>query len=223
MNPSRQQSKLPPIDFDQQGLQQKIKYRNDVVRPWIIILLLAGALFATPWGIVNAIRVYSEFGGSLTMAIIYSVVMGVVAGSFLLLDGAYSFGYIGLPTYEELPMELYSALRRFKSHSYIRPFVYYDDRVPRNNIGIWKMRVIVPVTYILSIILYWGTIDGRDAAATTTDKIRFTCANALLVFLAVLQIKIVVSNVYCVINEWDYVPDILASSCVRKKNSNSQS
>jgi hypothetical protein len=217
MDAQRSRGQIPLIDFDEEGLERKISYRNNVVRPWIIILLLAGAVFAVPFGIVNAVRVYSQYGGSVVVAILYSVFMGLIVGGFMLLDAAYSFGYIGLPTYDELPVELYEALKRYKPSSYLSPYVYYDDRVPRNSIGIWKMRVFVPVAYILSLFVYWGTVHGHDDGPTTPDGIRFVYGNVLLVFLAMLQVKVTVNNVYCVKNEWDFVPDVLAKDCSRTR------
>lgn len=218
MEAPRARGQIPLIDFDADGLERKINYRNNVVRPWIIILLLAGAVVAVPFGIVNATRVYSQYGGSIVVAILYSVFMGAVVGGFALLDAAYSFGYIGLPTFDELPVELYEALRRYKPLSYLSPYVYYDDRVPRNIIGIWKMRVFVPAAYILSLLVYWSTVHVHDDGPTTPDGIRFVYGNVMLVFLAMLQVKVTVTNVYCVMNSWDFVPDMLAKDCTRTRN-----
>lgn len=210
MDAPRGQGKIPDIEYDDEGLELKLKYRNDFVRPWIIILLLASAFVSVPFGITNAIRAYSQYGGSLVCAILYTVIMGVLVGSFTVLDWAYAWGYIGLPTYEELPNDLYKALRRYSSHSYIRPYVYHDDRVPRNNVGIWKMRLVVPAVYVFSLFVYWSSESAHTAAPLTPSGAQFVFSNILLVSLVILQVKVTISNVYCVRHAWDYVPDMIA-------------
>lgn len=194
--------KLANIKYDAEGLHRKTQYRDSTVRPWIVILLLTSALIAVPFCVINAVRVYTSFGGGLIVAIVYTVLMGIVVGGFSILDAAYALGYSGLPTYDELPLGVYEFLRRYSTHSYIRPYMYHDDRVPRNNAGIWKLRILVPMTYAMSVLVYWG-VESRDASVYAMHCV---FGNVLLAFLAFLQIKVIISNVYTVYAKWDFVP-----------------
>lgn len=206
MDPIRCDRIIQSIPHDAAVLEEKTRYRDETVRPWIVITLVAVALTAAVFSVVNCIRTFQPLGGAFACALTYTLVMGAATAAFSLLDMCYAFGWCNYLGYIELNEELIQTMRRICTYTYIAPYAYYDDRVLRNTIGIWKMRVLVPILYVTAVVVYWVIEHKSDAALETPSGLQYIFGNVLLAFVGFMHVKIAVSNMYCVINCWDFVP-----------------
>lgn len=207
------------IPHDPDKLERGIALRDGRYKPAIFFGLFCTALFSLAFAGVNLTRTYQVVGSYETCAILYSVLTGCAVAVFSGVDALYALQVIGLKA-ADLPQELYEVLRRDctytyvspEMYQYIRPGMYHDDRVPRNNVSIWVLRICVPMLYAMSLTVAWAIADGRAASQDTPLGLQFLFGNVLLAFLGLLSVAVIVSNVYRVFKRWNYVPETFSVS-----------
>jgi hypothetical protein len=199
--------RLMQIKFDIVGLEEKIRFRDKWIRPGIIFTLVGIGLVALGFLVLSGVRLYEHVDDARLTTICYTVIMGVLIALYMCIDYAYYTGLVGLPHPDELPRAVFQILHDNESFFYIRPYQYYDDRVPRNVAGVWSMRVCIPLYYALAITAYWGADDGRSRAAVNTpDGIEFLGANILGGAFNFMMCTVVAANVFKCYIPWDVVP-----------------
>ncbi len=205
MAQQRMDEAMQKIPHDSRAVDRGIVLRDEKYAPCMCAALIAVLVLDIAFGFLSMTRTYQHLGAYHTCAILYSVLMGIAVAFFSLVDMLYTCGFIGLRA-ESMPHELYRVMRRFCTGSYIRPRVYYDDRIPRNIAAIWTMRVLVPGLYALSLIVLWGIADDSGVSPDTAEGARFVMGNVLLTMLCFIHGRAVATNVYSITRKWDYVP-----------------
>lgn len=206
---------LAAIKHDPEAIARGVALRDGKYRPAIFGLLFATLVIAAVFAIVNVLRTYQQLGGARTCAILYSIAVGIPVFLYCLIDWSYYTGVVGIRWGEHgVPYELYELMRRDSQETsaglgkiqYIRPGMYHDDRVPRNNVGVWVMRLCVPALYALSLLAYWAIDDNRDFPPETPEGLQFIFGNVLLALIGMVMCRTIVDNLYRLNKKWDYVP-----------------
>lgn len=196
------------IAHDPRAVERGLAARDSKYVPFMFAALFVCAVGALAFAFAAAVRTYQHVAAYHTCAIVYSVVVGLAAAAYTAADLLYTGGFIGLRD-KDMPPELLRVMRRYCTDSYIRPRVFYDDRVVRNVIGVWALRLLVPGLYALVLVAFWGVADDRAAPPDTPAGTRFVMANVLIAALCLLHVRVIVSNVYSLSRKWDYVPAAL--------------
>jgi hypothetical protein len=206
------------IQYDADIIARGVALRDGRYRPTVFGALFVTLCVSIVFTVVNVLRTYQQLGGARTCAILYSIAVGIPVVVYCVVDWAYYTGVVGIQWGAKgVPYELYKVLRRDSLFTwvcptkleYIRPGMYHDDRVPRNNVGVWVMRLCVPALYALSLLVYWAIDDERDESPETPGGLQFIFGNALLALLGMVMCRTIVDNIYRLNKKWDYVPDAL--------------
>jgi len=208
MAQKRVDSAVREIHHDPRAIERGLTARDNKYVPFMVGALLVVGVTALAFTFVAAVRTYQHVGSYHACAIVYTVVMGIAVAAYSGTDLLYATGFIGLQA-KDMPDALLRVMRRYCTGSYIRPCVPYDDRIVRNVIGVWTMRILVPGLYALVLLLVWGVDADSGAAPDTPRGTRFVMANVLVAALCLVHMRVVVSNVYSLTRKWDYVPTML--------------
>lgn len=196
------------IPHDPRAIDRGITLRDSKYVPCMMLGLFGTGIVAIVFTFVSMTRTYQHLGGFRVCAILFTVVMGIAVALFTLVDALYAWGIIGMRD-GDMPPKLLSVMRRYCTDHYIRPRVYYDDRVVRNISGVWTLRVLVPGLYAMALVVIWGINGAHEASPDTPEGTRFVMGNVFLAALCFLLVRTITSNIYSLNRKWDYVPDTI--------------
>jgi hypothetical protein len=198
---------LKGIEYDCQGLNANIRFKDDFVRPTILTLLITigiGSLAFTAIFLYGVVE-YIEWRHGATIA--YTIVIGTATVLYVALDWAYYTGCIGYPDANQLPPEVYKILRRHHRYWYISPGRYYDDRVPGNIVSVQLMRYTVPALVGVSIVALWVGDAGRHKVSTmTVEGAESTICLVMFVLVQCILMEIIALNRFKILIPWDDIP-----------------
>jgi len=208
-------NELEKLEYDHDGLARRIQFRDQYVRPIIVLLLVLIGLAALVFTAIYLYGIVEYIGWRHGTTIAYTISMGTLTLLYVLLDWSYHTGVIGYPDINELPLSVYILTRRYKRYFYLSPGRYYDDRTPENVVSVQLMRYMVPFLVTFSIIVAWVGDQHRHEGEQLTQQGRASSMCLIMQLASQIYLMHVIaynrSNIYI---PWDDVPTTLkADTC----------
>lgn len=172
-----------------------IKFRN-YVRSIIAMAILFTFVLAIAFGVINFLKLFLSFFPPLSIAITYTVMLGLSAILFSsFLQFLYVIGWIGSP--EDRYTDKHKKLLVRAIVDYFEPGCVYDCRVVDNRRDVISLLVGILVTYFASLGLYWlGASQSKLPDDSTPAGVRYAVIQLSLLFLAIFQVYFILSGLW---------------------------
>lgn len=175
-------------------LRACIRFKNYIWGILAVDLMLA-LVVRIAFGIVNIVSAFEPVSNPQALAIAYTVIAGVLLALFMVIDFLYVTQQIGCKDYDFSPQEV-NELSQSK-YAYFEPGCFYDCRIVGNRIDINTIRVFLPASFFLSLILFWsGNTSTGTPSKDSPEGVRFLTQHLMLLGIEAIAIYCIVSNLY---------------------------